>query len=364
MITPVERIVLKANDTLSTITLTNKGYTAIELNGIASGENSTQVGINGTGNMTWRLSDKVMLINGNETITANETITILAGYEKSALSGFTSGTAHGVMRQESDIITIDIDTTKYNIAAFEYYILGSKYIQQTVTSTATFAPGESFKIIMVDKDGIYLYPANTFPTPDDLTNSLEVGAIVTTNGVDISNIRNSSFFINEIFRNLYVWSKFVKRTNYLTNAAKITQNAVPRKLDVQEGKTIDSNMHLDMVYTILQLSVKEVYHVAGVYQIQPSVESYSVNITQFDNGTNLQTTAPNKFITHTLLRGSQTGIFYMVFGLVEYGTADAAKLAPIGRGLFPEGSDVDPIAQIVIDNQLGIISSIIDVRNT
>ncbi len=365
MITPAERIVLKPNETLKASTLTAKGYNAIELNGILSGNNSTQVGINGTGNMTWRLSDKLIKITGTETITASEQIVIIAGYDPSALVGFTSGTAHGVIKKDTDILTSNIDTTKYNISSFEYYILGSRYVSiEQLGVSANFTTGESFKIIMVGTAGIYLLPANTFPTPDDLVTDLEIGVIRTTDGVNIDIIRNSAFFINEVFRNLYIWSKFVKRTNYLSNAGLITENATPNRLDIQSGKTIDSNLSLAMVDAVSQISVSEVYHVAGTYTIASEISAYSVNTSQIDNGTDLVSITPSKFTTHTLLRGATSKRLYLVFGVNEYGTAELALAEPVNRGIFQEGSDIDPIAQIVVDRQAGTIDRIIDIRNT
>ena len=365
MITPAERIVLKLNETLFTSTLTAKGYNAIQLNAILSGENKTKVGINSTGNMTWRLSDSVMKINGTETITASETIEIIAGYDDSALSGFTTGTAHGILKQEEDILTVALDTTKYNIKAFEYYIAGKRYISlEQLNVSASFAPGENARVLMVNKDGIFALPANTFPSPDDLVDALEIGAIRTTNGINIDTIGVSSFFINEVFRNLYIWSKFEKRTNYLTNASKVTENATPRKLDTASGKMLDSNLNLKTLTTQTQIPVSEVYHISSVYSIRPVTASYSVNVTQFDNGTDLESLGSNKFTGHTLLRSSRTGAFYLVFGLYQRNTQAEAEEDVEQRGIFTEGSEVDPIAKIIVSQASASIVKIIDIRNS
>ena len=48
----------------------------------------------------------------------------------------------------------------------------------------------------------------------------------------------------------------------------------------------------------------------------------------------------------------------------EYETAELALAEPVNRGIFQEGSDVDPIAQIVVDRHAGTIDRIIDIRNT
>ncbi len=364
MITPAERIVLKLNETLFASTLTAKGYNAIQLNHIPSGENKTLVAINSFGKMVWRLSDPIIKLNGTETITATETIEILAGYDESALAGFTTGTAHGILKQAEDILTVSLDTTKYNIKAFEYYIAGKRYISlEQLNVPVNFAPGENARVLMVNKDGIFALPANTFPSPDDLVDALEIGAIRTTNGTNIDSIGVSSFFINEIFRNLYIWSKFAKRTNYLTNAAKVTENATPRKLDVASGKILDSNLNLKTLTTQTQIAVSEVYHISSVYSIRPVTLSYSVNVTQWDNGTNLATLGSNKFTSHSLLRSSRTGAFYLVIGHHERNTQAEAETDVYERGLFTEGSDVDPIAQIIVSQASASIVKIIDIRN-
>lgn len=363
MITPAERIVLKANETLFTSTLTAKGYNAIQLNNVSSTENKTLVGINSFGKMVWRLSDPIIKLNGTETITASETIEILAGYDDSALAGFTAGTAHGILKQETDILTISLDTTKYNLKAFEYYIAGKRYISlEQLNVPANFAPGENARVLMVNKDGVFALPLNTFPMPDDLEDALEIGAIRTTDGVNIDSIGVSSFFINEIFRNLYIWSKFAKRTNYLTDASKITENTTPRKLDAASGKILDSSLNLKTITTQLQIPVSEVYHISSVYSIRPVTLSYSVNVTQYDNGTDLTSLGSNKFTSHTLLRSSRTGAFYLVFGLHERNTE--AELDEYQRGIFTEGSEVDPIAQIIVSQATASIVKIIDIRNS
>lgn len=363
MITPVERIVLEANDNLKASTLIAKGYNAIQLNAISnSDENFTRVGLNGTGNIKWKLTDPVIEIDGTEIFTASEKIEIIAGYSKTALLGFTKGTAHGIIKETPDILSIATDTTKLKVNAFEYYILGSRYYQPSVELTVSFASPNKVKVLMANASGLYFLPGDTFPTSEDLVDALEVGAVRTTNGTNIDIVGNSSFFINEVFRNLYIWSKFVKRTSFLTNAALVTASATPRKLDIQGGNILDPNLNLETIAGATQIAVSEVYNVAGVYTIQTQTLSYSINVTEYDNGTNLIVIASNKFTTHTLLRSSRSGLYYLVFGRAEYGTALLAEAEPIQRGLFTQGSEIEPIAQIIVSQATASISKIIDVR--
>lgn len=363
MITPAERIVLEASSSLKASTLIAKGYNAIQLNAIPnSEENFTRVGLNGTGNIKWKLTDPIIEIDGTEIFTASEKIEIVAGYSKTALLGFTKGTAHGIIKQSSNILSIATDTTKIKVEALEYYILGSRYYQPAVELPVTFSAENKLKVLMINATGLYFLSENIFPTSETLIDALEVGAVRATNGVNIDVVGNSSFFINEVFRNLYIWSKFVKRTSFLTNAALITPNVTSRKLDIQGGNILDPNLNLETIPGATQITVAEVYNVSGIYTTHNPITSYSINVTQYDNGTNLTSIGSNKFTTHTLLRSSRSGLYYLVFGRSDYGTALLAEAEPIQRALFTQGSEIEPIAQIIVSEATASITKIIDVR--
>lgn len=360
---------LKKNTTLDISEFASQGANFFYLDRIETQnarEQRTIVATQGKGSFVWRVGrENGLVIEGNEKYIISDNMTVVYGINHNILTGFVAGTAHGVFNDDlGGLISLGSDATKYSVRRFEYYIRGARYVSSVQTDLlANFAPGNQFKVIMANANGIYTLPANQFPSPDDLNNGIEIGAIRTTNGSTIDTFGTSAFYVNDIIKNIYIWSKYAKKTNYLTNAGIVTENVVPLKLDIQEGKILTPNMSLQILQGQTTITVSPVYNVSGNYTIQTPIVSYSINVTQYDNGTDLVALGSNKYAIHTLFRSSRTNAYYLVIGRGEYNTIAEAKLENINNALFTEGSEIEPIARIIVIKDGISISEIVDVRN-
>ena len=369
MISVQKVIKLKAQQTLHASKLTALGYNAIELNQITGSDNQyTLVGLNGTGKMRWSLKDKVIPLNGNEKYTATEDIVIVAGYKQDSILGFVNGTAHGIIDDgEGDLLSKDVDTTQYSIRSFEYYFEGGRYTQDGIDGeTVSFAENEFVKIIMVNPtNGIYTLDANEFPDATDLDSGIEIGALTTVDQVNINKVGTSTFYVNNVFKNIYIDNKIFIGTRFLSDAAKVSENATTAlTLDIAGGSIVDPNLNIKTITTEESVGIQAIYNVSGVTTVQPEVDPYTINVTQYDDGTDLTTLTSNQFTSHTILRSSRTGQVYLIFGQNQYGTAELAKAEEPNTSFFPSGSEVEAIAQVIVEKNATSISTIIDLRNS
>lgn len=362
---PLGTKTIKKDESISLSIFSEEGANFIYLDSIKTlDKTKTIIAINGKGSQSWKKGrESGLVMSGSETIIPTEDIVICYGVNRNILAGFVAGTANGIIDDsQGSLISISTDTTKYNVRRFEYFLDGGRYVSPEQTDiSANFGGNDNFKILMVNAQGTYYLPADTFPTPSDLDSSLEVGGIGTQDQSNISQVGDSAFFANKFMKNIYRWSKFVKKTNFIESAGNISENnTFSLQLDIAGGDIIDPNMNYEVIQDATRIGAVERYNISGVYKSIPKVTPYSVNVTQWDNGVDLVTLGNNKWASHTVSRSSRTGEIYVTISRAEYNNQTEAESAPFLLGGFPSGSEVEPLAKIVVQKDATSIAGILN----
>lgn len=273
---------------------------------------------------------------------------------------------HGIFDSSTEeIITLNADPALVDISAFDYYLNGTKYSFAGVTGFSLgFSSADDFRLIGLDENGIFLHTLNQFFMPADLVGRLELGGAATTDGSVISIIGNSHFNGDDFFRDIHLWGKFAKGSDFLNGAAKITKNTTPLQLDIASGQLIDPNFDLESVNAGSAIGLITNYHISGVWTLNNESAPYTVDNMQYDNGTDLVDMDAGKFATHTISRSSRTGELYLHYSQQQYDSFIDAINAEPQRGQFgdEQGTEVEYLAQIVIGKDETAINRIIDIR--
>jgi len=274
---------------------------------------------------------------------------------------------HGIDNLGTDnLITVNADPSKYDVAAFDYYIDGTKYSFAGQTGIATgFTAGDDFMVVGVNAAGLIANPKDVFFTPDDMQTILEIGGMATADGTNIVIIGNSYMRLNSSEKDIHVWSKFAKKTNYLGFAGSISESSTALQLDVANGYIIDPDMNLEVIAAETDIGMAAYYRESGSYEIQPKVTPFIVDNLRYDDGTDLATLGNNKWASHTIARSSRTGTYYFIYSDGEFANEASAVDAPYSLGGFGTeiGSEVEPLAKVIIQKSAANINRIIDIRN-
>lgn len=277
-------------------------------------------------------------------------------------------TAHGVdtTSHTDPLIEINVDTTLFDVKAFTYYINGVKYQYAGVTGqSAGFVSGDDFLILGVNASGLVLNTKNTFFTATQLESTLEIGGLATLNGSNISTVGDAHFHSNEFIRNLYLWSKLAKSTDFIGTAGSVGEAVTPLRLSIVGGDIIDPDLNKESIAAQPEIQgVVEYHHIAGGWEFTLAPDPFSVSNLLYDDGTNLATLGNNKWASHTIARSSRTGTIYFIYSQGEFANeSEAIDAAPsIGGFEGQVGSEIEPLAKLVIQKSSASINSVIDVR--
>lgn len=317
-----------------------------------------------TGTVYVRITDALDPAEAKTIYESNADTNAFTDQEKARVADFVP---HGVESSaDANLITANADPTKYDVAAFDYYISGTKYSFAGQTGiSAGFIAGDSFLIVGVNASGLVFFPKNTFPSPSDLDATLEIGGMATTNGSTIAIIGQGHFTFPDVMKNISQWSKFVKQTNFIGPAGSISESTTPRQIDVAGGDISDEHFHIQTIAGAADIGMVAYYRVAGTYELQAPVTPFVVSNTQYDNGTNLATLSNNKWASHNIARSSRTGTYYFIYSEGEFASEADAIDAPFSLGGFAGqiGSAVEPLAKIIIQKGSANVNQVIDVRN-
>lgn len=273
--------------------------------------------------------------------------------------------AHGVVNEsEATLISIGVGNNTLSIAPFTYWLRGTEYKYLGQTNISLSLTDVVYGVVYVDTDSStfkVVYDATL--EPHDYNDKLEIGRFA-TNGSIVTKVGDSYIDLDDFILNTYKRSKLFEDVKYRGSAGLITKNDVnPLHLDIAEGFINDPSRNTEFISGEIGLGAISFYNVAGVYTLQPLVTPYVVNISQYDDGTNLVALGSNKYTTHTISRSAGTGSIYVVIGTEQYTNLSSAQEAPIQLGTFIGiGLEVSPIAQVIVQEGVGIVS-ILSLRN-
>lgn len=248
------------------------------------------------------------------------------------------------------------------VASGIYYVNGKRIVYGGGTID-TSSITEGFGTLLINDEGTLSLLNNDFPSVDVLNNGkLELSAFSKPNASTINKIGNSFFTSIDFLKKVYLRHKFFEGTIFALDAGVITTTGLA--VNIQGGNINTPNAETKTITTATSIVGQEVYRVDNVYTIQPEA-TISLNSTEYDNG-NLTALANNKFVVHTIARSSRTDGIYVIIGDTEYNKLEDAINADYNLGLFSgtSGTEIEPLANVVIEKDGTEVSEIIDLRNS
>lgn len=268
---------------------------------------------------------------------------------------------HGVV--EGMTVTINPNPRYFNISIGVYYINGVRKEYSGGTIDTISIGGGSFASAIINSSGQVSLLANTFPTSTQLESKLEITAFSKSSSTVINKIGNSFFMSIDFMKKVYLRHKLFEGTIFAETAGMITESITPRQLDISGGELNSPNSDIKEIIADTNIEFQQIYRVGGIYQIETAMTTI-INNTQYDNG-DLIALDNNKYVVHTLARSSRTDALYLIIGDTEYNKDTDAIDAEYNLGIFASviGSEIEPIANIVIEKDATSIDYIIDLRN-
>lgn len=298
--------------------------------------------------------------------------TLLDSISQSDFDNLNANTAYIASHQLHGVISgmeisLNANPRYFNVASGVYYINGiRKEFNGALVDTVSITSG--FGSALIDANGNITLKDNDFPdTEDENDGKLELTAFLKTdaNTIPVGGIGPSFFNSLNFIKKIYIRHKYFEGTIFSLSAGLISENTTNSlQLDIGGGKINNPVSDTATIVGTTNIVGRKTYHVSGVYETQPT-STIVVDVLQYDNGIDLANIPNNKYTTHTIARSSRTGIIYFVYGTLVYNKLTEAIAAPTNIGPFAGniGSQVEPIANIVVDQGAGTIAEIIDVRN-
>ncbi len=268
---------------------------------------------------------------------------------------------HGVV-SGMDISLHPTDASKFLIGSGVYYINGTRVEYSGGEVETVTILGGQFASAIIDTGGNVSLLSNTFPSIAQLNDGyLELTAFSKTDVNTINRIGESFFESIDFMKKVYIRHKFFEGTIFSLDAGQITTTGL--NVNIQGGDINTPDAVTKTITTDTSISGQLIYRVGGVYQIQPEA-TISLNNTQYDNG-DLTALSNNKYVVHTIARSSRTNTVYVIIGDTEYNKEEDAIEADYNLGIFAgvQGSEIEPLANLVIEKDSTTVASIVDLRN-
>lgn len=269
---------------------------------------------------------------------------------------------HGVISGMS--VSVNTDPRYFNISSGVYYINGVRTeFAGDIIDTVSIGSGE-FASAIIDTSGVVTLLPNTFPTSTHLASNLELTAFSKTDANTINKIGSSFFLSIEFIKKVYLRHKLFEGAIFAGTAGVISENTTNAfQLDIDGGEVNTPNSDIKTITTTLNITGQEVYRTGGVYSIYPEATIVLDNL-QYDNG-DLTALSNNKYVVHTIAFSTRTDAVYVIYGTEEFNKIDDAINADYNLGVFTDvmGSEIEPLANVVIEKGAASVDYVIDLRN-
>lgn len=271
---------------------------------------------------------------------------------------------HGVDNPDSAIITLNADPTKYDITGFDHWIKGVKYnYAGSIGNAGGFVSTGDFIDIGITSAGI-VTKLNDFFTPVELETTLELGRIASADGANITSIGDSVFFEDEFMKNLYIRFKSYEGSLFFNGTGRATENATPLRIDIEGGNLSTANMQTQVVPSESAVDGFPIYAISGTTAIRTEETPLIAQNTQYDDGTDLATIPTGQYVTHTLFRSNGTTKYYLQYGRETFKLLnEAIEVEPVNTLFDIQGSEVEELAKIVVQEGTANIVQIVDIRD-
>jgi len=266
-----------------------------------------------------------------------------------------------------DIVTLNTDITLIDIAAFEYFIQGTKYSYAGATGvTPTIAADDSSTWVGVDATGI-IYSDEKWSVAESQT-ILSLARLQAVQGQSgpSSELQSPVHLVYSIGQNGFVDSDWIGNTigALYASGGTFTENGVnPLQVNQAAGEFHTAQRKHVEIDAANSIQTSVLYHVSGA----PVIHDRAVlTIPKFwDNGTDKVALSSGYYASHTLLRSPKAeDLFILVYSNEEYISQNMAENANIDFSLFGNQatSGLVPVARFIIKDDSTNIVTIIDER--
>ena len=266
-----------------------------------------------------------------------------------------------------DIISLNVDTTKIDIIAFDYFIQGVHYNYAGGTAILpTIATGDSSTWVGIDDTSI-IYSEDKF-TDEETKTILPLARLQALQGQsgagsDLQEPLHLTFAIGQEGYNERQWIENTIGAIYADGGTYIENTSVPLQVDQLSGIFYSAQRRRISFATTANIEVSRVYHISGV----PTVQNRSTLIVPlfYDDGTDIVALPTNKYVSHTLLRSpKEENLFFFIYGSTVYDSQSQAEEAPVDYSIF-QGQAVSglyKVARFVVKGDSTNIEAIQDER--
>jgi len=266
-----------------------------------------------------------------------------------------------------DIVSLNANITKIDIAAFDYFIQGVRYSYAGATGvTPTIEAADSSTWISVDATGI-VYGADKLTKIASQT-TLAIARLQAVQGDSGpgSELQSPIHLVYPIGETGFVESDWVSNTigALYVSGGTYSENSV-NALQVDQAEGIfhtAQKKHIDIAQDN-SIEASAFYHVSGASYVR---DREVLTIPKFyDDGTDLVALDNDKYASHTLLRSpKEEDVFLFVYSNAQYISQDLAENATVDFALFIDqaNSGFIPVARFIIKGDSTNIVSIMDER--
>ena len=262
------------------------------------------------------------------------------------------------------------DITKFDMTAVSYFIQGVRYtLAAQIAVDPSFEVGENTSFVGLDSGG-FTFSATlwTFAQLKTIVPVARLNAAAgqTGSGSDISLVRDDRFFIDQ-----EGWH----RRNYFEHAfgalyhtgGIISKSATALQISQAAGTLFDAQGKEQTLANQNNIDALRVYHIGGAPVAVPA-SPLIVDVTNYDNGTDLAPIPSNKWVCHTLLKspkGSpQEGGFFFIYANQVFNNQTEAEGCSVDFSIFTDQhtSGLISVARIIAQQGGLVITEVLDER--
>ena len=273
---------------------------------------------------------------------------------------------HGVINPDAELLTLNINPTKYNIEPFTYYIQGVEYQYGGGTLDGGFGTSTSdFKTINFNASGIFVR-TNGFLTPEERDTHIEIGRIASAIGTtNITSLGDSVFFADEFMMNVANRFKAFTGSEFHNGTCKATKNTTDgNTIDIAGGYINTANLETQVISAEVQVAGYPIYKVSGLNTINPEENPLIAQNTQFSGVAGLEPIPTGEYAQHLILRSSGTGNYYLEYSDTTFTRLNDAIIYNRTESMFmASGSEVEPLAKVIVQEGATEIIQMVDIRD-
>lgn len=279
--------------------------------------------------------------------------------------------ATGFEDPDSAGITLNVDISKIDVDAAEYFVHGIRYSYAGGTAISpTIGAGDTSTWVGLDSSETLQYQGTKF-SDAQLETILPLGRLQSVGGQsgpgsDLLSPIDLRYNIGEEGWVQRIWLRDTLGALFPADGIDglITENSgTPLQVDQTSGKMFDAQRKPITITGDTNISARALYHIGGTWTLQS--EATIVTPLFYDDGTDIVALPVGKWAAHTLLRAPKDeDSFTLIYSQQQFNSQAEAEAAGADFGLFASQavSTFVPVANLIVKGNSTAIESIIDLR--